>query len=541
MAPSLPRDALDVPNVEDVFKTAGVPTYTFVEPDEYNELLVAVRTPGTSIVVEGPSGIGKTTAVMKALAALNLDTDLIKLTPRRPSDREYISALRDLGPGAYLVDDFHWLEDADREQIADYMKVLADEEISDVKLIIVGINKAGESLMNFAPDLSGRIKVVRFEPSDADKIRALVQAGSAVLNVILPAAAIAAESVGSFQVAQYLCHTMCLRNSILHRAEVRRTIEPHELTVVRELVMADLADRFGEVAMKFAAGPNFVREGRAPYLHILKWLGAANSWTLHLDRATAQHPEMANSVTSVISGGHLVTFLKKNSDLKNLIHFDDRTHVVAVEDPKFYYYIKNLKWTKFAEMVGFIDIGVTNKYDFALSFAGSNRALARKVFTSLTEAQLSVFYDHNEQARILASDVAEYLGPIYQSEATFVVCILGPDYPTRVWTQFESRNFKTRFGVESVIPIVLKGVTVSPFDLVDTTGSVFFDMDADVDAQVAELVTLLKEKIGQFRLRTPLPAGTFVCHSCNLQRPFAELANGRRAICTECEESRRIL
>lgn len=522
--------------MEDVFKTAGVPTYTFIEPDEYNELLVAVRTPGLSVVVEGPSGIGKTTAVLQALAALEMDQGLIKLSPRKPSDRDYISALHELGAGIFLLDDFHWLQASERAAIADYMKILADEEISNVKLIVVGINKAGESLMNLAPDLSGRMKVIRFEPSEISKVRSLVEAGSAVLNVELPSREIAAESVGSFQVAQYLCQRMCLRNSILHRVDVKFRMRPGELSVVRELVMEDLSDRFGEIAMKFAAGPNFVKEGRAPYLYILKWLGSAAGWTLHLDRAVAQHPEMSNSVQSVISGGHLSRFLKSSPDLRALIHFDDRTHVIAVEDPKFYYYIKNIQWRKFAEVVGFLDIGMKTRYDFALSFAGTDRGLAEKLYHRLTDAQLSVFYDKNEQSRILAADVAEYLAPIYQSQASFVICILGSSYPGRVWTQFESRNFKSRFGVESVIPLILTGMVPTPFDIVDTTGCVFIDMGSDVDSQVDEIVGLLKQKIGDHRLRSPNRGSSFICHSCNLQRPISELASGRRAICTECEE-----
>jgi serine kinase of HPr protein (carbohydrate metabolism regulator) len=53
--------------LEDVFKISGVPTATFVEPTEYNNLKVALRTAGRGVVVEGPSGIGKSTAVTRAL------------------------------------------------------------------------------------------------------------------------------------------------------------------------------------------------------------------------------------------------------------------------------------------------------------------------------------------------------------------------------------------------------------------------------------------------------------------------------------------
>lgn len=66
--------------IEEVFKVTGVPTHTFVEPSEFGQLKVALRTSGRGVVVEGPSGIGKSTAVTKALETLELDTHLIRRT-----------------------------------------------------------------------------------------------------------------------------------------------------------------------------------------------------------------------------------------------------------------------------------------------------------------------------------------------------------------------------------------------------------------------------------------------------------------------------
>jgi MoxR-like ATPase len=66
--------------LQDVFVLSGVPQYTFVQPVEYTRLLVALRTPGRSVVIEGPSGIGKTTAVMKAIAEANLTNQVVTLS-----------------------------------------------------------------------------------------------------------------------------------------------------------------------------------------------------------------------------------------------------------------------------------------------------------------------------------------------------------------------------------------------------------------------------------------------------------------------------
>ena len=148
---------MSAPLLEEVFKTSGVPTFTFVEPSEYTKLLVGFRTPGRGVVIEGPSGIGKTSAVETALKRLGVSDAVTKLSARRPMDVEYIETLPSLGDvGLVIVDDFHKLPDTTRAALADYMKTLADDESRGTKIVVVDINKAGENLISFAHDLVNR-------------------------------------------------------------------------------------------------------------------------------------------------------------------------------------------------------------------------------------------------------------------------------------------------------------------------------------------------------------------------------------------------
>ncbi|MEK6827014.1 MAG: ATP-binding protein, partial [Nanoarchaeota archaeon] len=130
--------------VEDVFKTSGMPTYTFVKPIQFTELLVALRTPGRGIVVEGPSGIGKTVGIKKVIEELKI-TGYQILSARKAEEVEKIKELSEKKTqiGIIIVDDFHILEESIKKKLADLMKVLADNEEKNSKLIIVGINKAG--------------------------------------------------------------------------------------------------------------------------------------------------------------------------------------------------------------------------------------------------------------------------------------------------------------------------------------------------------------------------------------------------------------
>jgi hypothetical protein len=517
-------------------KLSGLPTYTFVPPEEYGRLTIALRTAGRGVVIEGPSGIGKTTAVTKALTESPSDEPVLVLKARRKEDRDIIAELPSMSAsGLVVIDDFHRLNDDIRLAIADYLKLLADEEDQSTKIVIIGINRAGESLIHFAKDLSGRLDVIRFEANPLPRVELLVQEGAAALNITLPVSEIATAASGSFHLAQLLCHSACVASDILTH-QVTPTALTKPLSVVIERVMDDLAMSFMESAMKFATGPRFSREGRAPYLHMLSWLSESVAWTVSLDREIPKHPDLRGSVSQVVERGHLEEFLQKNPELGEIIHFDPRTHVLAVEDPKFYFFIRNLQWAKFAERVGYLNIGYTSRYDFALSFAGTDRDFAEAIANELVDREFAVFYDKNEQARILAADVEEYLAPIYASEASFVICILGKDYPNRIWTRFESQQFRARFGAESVIPVWFKDEGPSTFDETQKVGGFFIDRLAPLKAQIDYLGELLQEKVTEYRLLPKLESNEFMCRQCRLVFNVAQLMPGRASLCVDCAD-----
>jgi hypothetical protein len=117
------------PLLEDVFKRSGLPTYTFVEPAEYNHLKIALRTPGRGVVVEGPSGIGKTTAVRRAASDVGVGERAQMLSGRNREDQELIADIPNMrDAGLVVIDDFHRLDDNTKHVIADYLKELAEDQ-----------------------------------------------------------------------------------------------------------------------------------------------------------------------------------------------------------------------------------------------------------------------------------------------------------------------------------------------------------------------------------------------------------------------------
>jgi len=146
-----------------------------------------------------------------------------------------------------------------------------------------------------------------------------------------------------------------------------------------------------------------------------------------------------------------------------------------------------------------ISVEFENRYDFALSFAGPDRNLARQLFESLQDQEVEVFYDQNEQHRILAEDVEEYLRPIYQTEARFIVVLLGPEYPKRVWTKFESDAFRNRFSEGAVVPVWFADAPPGIFDETTRKGGFNYDPALPMENQVSRLTELLLRKLAEER------------------------------------------
>lgn len=483
--------------LEDVFKVSGIPTHTFVPPSSYGRLKVALRTPGRGVVIEGPSGIGKSTAIKKALLELGLDKQSTFHSARRPSDVEYISTLSHLSkPGIIVIDDFHRLDDATKTTIGDLLKIAADAEDESTKIIILGINDAGRALVESASDVANRIESIRFETEPPQKIAEMLTAGEKALNIKIAARQnIIDNSQGSFYVAQLLAWNACIEANVDEEAADTVTIGTAYAAVQRQVV-ARQKERFGDAVRDFARGTRFRPGGRAPYLHVLRWLADSETWSIHLPTEMRTHPSEKVSVGIVVDRGYLADLTNK-TDISRLMHFDPETKVLSVEDPMLVYYIRSISWGNFIREVGFTKVEHDETYDVALSFAGEDRIFAEELRDALQDNGHAVFYDYAEQHRILGEDVQAYLAPIYASGSRYVVAILGPLYGVKRWTLFESDQFRQRIDSGHILPIWSGATAPSAFDSTRDLGRLSFDPAGDLRAQAIECAETISKKLAE--------------------------------------------
>jgi len=83
-------------------------------------------------------------------------------------------------------------------------------------------------------------------------------------------------------------------------------------------------------------------------------------------------------------------------------------------------------------------------FDIAISFAGEDREIAKKLAEELTQFGLKVFYDDYEQAKLLGETLTEYLIDIYKNKASYCVVLVSHHYVVKRWTRHEWKAAQAR-------------------------------------------------------------------------------------------------
>lgn len=339
-----------VRDLGDVFKPAGVPFLTFVEPDDFAEFRMALRQPGLGIVLEGPSGIGKTT-ILRHAAKQDADRlgEVRILSARRHADVEQITRLPDGHVGLVAIDDFHRLPNTLQDELADYLKRLADDDSAAAKLVIVGIPDTAQSLVAVGADLATRIRVFSPGTAAASLVQQMIEKGEAALNIAFDRKAeIVRAAVGSLLTAQMLCWQLAMMAGVEQTVRETATI-PTNILRARARVTSALRLKYQSVVHKFAAldGP-----AESLCIDLLLRLAEMPDGVLRLDTVCQTQPSLQASIERVFINGLPAGLGGNNAHVTEHIYYDPRGRRLIVDDPQFIFYIRQLSRDDLLEAVG---------------------------------------------------------------------------------------------------------------------------------------------------------------------------------------------
>jgi hypothetical protein len=323
----------------DVFKASGMPIVTFVEPDAFPRLKLSIAQPGRGVVIQGPSGIGKTTALRKALdevQAMFGSQPIQLLSARRRTDAKRLEDVESWHNGVVAVDDFHRLDPSTQAYLADYLKDLADRELPDRKLIIVGIPQTGQVLVDLAFDLSTRIDVFTLGKVRDDSVLRMIETGERALNIEFNRKTdIARAASGSLNIAQLLCFHLAATSGVSGTQDTRKKIESEVRTAVSG-VLQQLSLKFGTLVRTFASLGN---KRDTTCIEILQELARTEDGFLSLPYLRDARPDLGPGIERFIKNDYMAVLYQKLPASEQHLLFDRTVPALIIDDPQLTFFL----------------------------------------------------------------------------------------------------------------------------------------------------------------------------------------------------------
>jgi hypothetical protein len=431
----------DKKKLENVFTTVGLPPYTYIKPAYYGEVRADISQPGKHLLIEGPSGIGKTCVAFKVFEELGwAQDDRFSYVSCRDGDAlDRIGAFLGMAekgerpnPPLIVVDDFHLLTVDRRAKIGSSLKRMSDrafEEASPPKAILIGIPTTGVSLLSGSFDLGPRLGTYVFSRATDAEIDRLISEGEIALNVLFEDRdVLLAESAGNFWLAQYVCTKVCATQEVFETQDNTKVIT-FDLLGIRQRLMTELTQRYLPTARTFARGKRWRPGGNKPYLEILLALSKIPESVITFDKVLNVVPERRRPGIKAVRSriAEVIYDPVKNCDLRKQVAFEPDAGF-SIEDPLFRYFLTNLDPKRLFQALGIedetLEKGRLYSYDIGFSFAGETRRIVEAVNSEMKAEDVVTFYDYDQQAFLLALDLERTLGRVYSESCRYYLVFL---------------------------------------------------------------------------------------------------------------------
>ncbi|WNZ48686.1 TIR domain-containing protein [Leptolyngbya boryana CZ1] len=371
---SVPEKTYSIPDNEyelyEVFKESGVPTITFVEPADFYRLKMALSHPGRGVIIEGPSGIGKTTALKEAIHQLRtskFNNKVTILSARYPENVKQLENISSWQEGIVVIDDFHLLDRELGHSLVDRLKYYADQE-SVNKIVIVGIPHTRTRLVEVGYDVATRIEIISMGKTPDILVEQMIEKGELALNIrFARKAEIVSVANGSLNIAQMLCAKLAAREDIVRTQNNLKTLGCYLEEEIEETKrVMDL--KYGEFIKFFS-----LLNGRQNHncINLLLELSRTEEGYLSLIHAKKTHPHLLSAVEEFVSKNYIESLDKEYPKYSQFIFYDKYALALIIDDPQFIFYLKQSSPSELRSAIGMSESSQRSKIFISYSHVDS--------------------------------------------------------------------------------------------------------------------------------------------------------------------------
>lgn len=503
---------MEILRLEQVFDESKFPERIFIPIKEYSFIKSAIRTDGKHVTVSGPSGSGKTTIVKRILLEEKIKaSDLLWINAREyetagsynelfsrilkvdsifETINEYLSMVKFI-----VIDDFHFLSQSVRFEIAKNLKLLHEKRI---RFIIIGISSSAEELVGVDSELGIRNDPFDLKTQSPDFSKKLIDAGCKLLNISFTENSIqqivsAANGIPS--IIHVICRITLITNGIFETQPENKKLSV-ELKELKGEIIRIFDSKYFSKILAITKGKQQARSVHNTYFDIIEAIALDPRSEIpteflyeKLVKPIVDPKERGRKATSFYNCLNNLAEIIEINKSSDLIFYNKTGKTIAIEDPSLRFYLNLLDIDRLKSKIHIRQNKFT--WDVAVSFAGENRDVAKEFRDACKEKGIEVFYDFDQQAILWGKDLSKVLTDVYRNEALFMVIIISKDYPEKDWTNFEFVNGKDaekERSLEYLLPIRIDDTHV--VGLKETIGII------DLRKQnMASIVDVLSEKI----------------------------------------------
>lgn len=334
--------------ISEVFRTWGVPQYNFVPPPRFDGLRRMLKALGRGLVVEGPTGIGKTVTVKRALKSFVPEPPMVWRDGYDCRDqRDIESILATPFTGHLVVDNVLRLDKPEKLPLVNELVRIFQSGTRLAKITLIGERGTGDSLMEEFMQLRNCLDIFTLDRQPDEQIGQLLYAGQRESNLrfVHPEKLLKAAR-GSCFIAQLLCQKVANLKYIEEAPADLIDVEVDLGCIIVEM-MQELEPVYRDRCLRFASLDRPTpRPGAC--LALLSLLARAGGDKLPLGEVARRYPDFAQTVLWLREDRLAAGVL---THLKGRLTYDPPSGILTLQDPRLGFYLQYLPWVDFARQI----------------------------------------------------------------------------------------------------------------------------------------------------------------------------------------------